>query len=101
MRSRARRRRCAKLASSLPRVVGVAACPWVRDSIGSAACRRASSRRAAATRASAGDRESTRLNSSHGYISYAVFCLKKKKKKESDKLDYHTAIGICESVGVA
>src|SRR5205809_6119602 len=28
----------------------------------------------------AGDRKSTRLNSSHGYISYAVFCLKKKKK---------------------
>src|ERR1041385_8767501 len=28
----------------------------------------------------ASDRKSTRLNSSHGYISYAVFCLKKKKK---------------------
>src|SRR2546422_1242730 len=28
------------------------------------------------------DRKSTRLNSSHGYISYAVFCLKKKKKHE-------------------
>src|SRR2546422_4127859 len=28
-----------------------------------------------------GDRKSTRLNSSHGYISYAVFCLKKKKPK--------------------
>src|SRR2546429_2604916 len=35
----------------------------------------------ATTRAEAspsGDRKSTRLNSSHGYISYAVFCLKKK-----------------------
>src|SRR5205809_1205242 len=31
------------------------------------------------------DRKSTRLNSSHGYISYAVFCLKKKKKKEITK----------------
>src|SRR2546422_4571224 len=30
-----------------------------------------------------GDRKSTRLNSSHGYISYAVFCLKKKKKIKS------------------
>src|SRR2546429_5402358 len=30
-----------------------------------------------------GDRKSTRLNSSHGYISYAVFCLKKKKKSIS------------------
>src|SRR5438128_9530836 len=28
------------------------------------------------------DRKSTRLNSSHGSISYAVFCLKKKKKKQ-------------------
>src|SRR2546422_11360325 len=28
------------------------------------------------------DRKSTRLNSSHGYISYAVFCLKKKKKEK-------------------
>src|SRR2546429_3205345 len=33
------------------------------------------------------DRKSTRLNSSHGYISYAVFCLKKKKKK--NKILYH------------
>src|SRR2546422_7427263 len=29
-----------------------------------------------------GDRKSTRLNSSHGYISYAVFCLKKKKTQK-------------------
>src|SRR2546422_3280231 len=28
------------------------------------------------------DRKSTRLNSSHGYISYAVFCLKKKKQQQ-------------------
>src|SRR5687768_18273731 len=34
------------------------------------------------------DRKSTRLNSSHGYISYAVFCLK--KKKQNNTLD-HTA----------
>src|SRR5207245_1767104 len=34
------------------------------------------------------DRKSTRLNSSHGSISYAVFCLKKKKKKKkTDKLN--------------
>src|SRR2546429_4477093 len=30
------------------------------------------------------DRKSTRLNSSHGYISYAVFCLKKKNDKDLD-----------------
>src|SRR2546422_2538016 len=35
----------------------------------------------------AGDRKSTRLNSSHGYISYAVFCLKK-KKKNTEKVTY-------------
>src|SRR2546422_4875593 len=29
------------------------------------------------------DRKSTRLNSSHGYISYAVFCLKKKKNTDT------------------
>src|SRR2546422_1234335 len=32
------------------------------------------------------DRKSTRLNSSHGYISYAVFCLKKKKKKKMKRI---------------
>src|SRR2546429_5124343 len=31
------------------------------------------------------DRKSTRLNSSHGYISYAVFCLKKKKTQATTK----------------
>src|SRR5258708_8789492 len=31
------------------------------------------------------DRKSTRLNSSHQIISYAVFCLKKKKKKQLDE----------------
>src|SRR3712207_7688408 len=31
------------------------------------------------------DRKSTRLNSSHANISYAVFCLKKKKEPETDK----------------
>src|SRR2546422_5532935 len=35
-----------------------------------------------------GDRKSTRLNSSHGYISYAVFCLKKKKHKASPPQTY-------------
>src|SRR2546422_10717031 len=33
------------------------------------------------TKCVSADRKSTRLNSSHGYISYAVFCLKKKKKQ--------------------
>src|SRR2546427_1419159 len=49
--------------------------------------------RAAAARAGGGvcrglphrDRKSTRLNSSHSQISYAVFCLKKKKKKQKNQ----------------
>src|SRR2546421_9344616 len=32
-----------------------------------------------------GDRKSTRLNSSHDQISYAVFCLKKKKKNDTER----------------
>src|SRR5256884_3747682 len=36
------------------------------------------------------DRKSTRLNSSHGYISYAVFCLKKKKKIDKCYCAYQT-----------
>src|SRR5207245_4355529 len=32
-----------------------------------------------------GDRKSTRLNSSHGSISYAVFCLKKKKNRNNNQ----------------
>src|SRR5256885_4608929 len=38
-------------------------------------------RRTATLSAAGGDRKSTRLNSSHLVISYAVFCLKKKKRK--------------------
>src|SRR3989449_358603 len=41
-----------------------------------------------------GDRKSTRLNSSHGYISYAVFCLKKKKKPSRILADMRT---LCEA----
>src|SRR2546422_7711557 len=39
-----------------------------------------------------GDRKSTRLNSSHGYISYAVFCLKKKKKNQVHSHDQTATI---------
>src|SRR5688572_32186378 len=37
------------------------------------------------------DRKSTRLNSSHSQISYAVFCLKKKKENTNGRQDKHTA----------
>src|SRR2546422_1701666 len=46
-----------------------------------------------------GDRKSTRLNSSHGYISYAVFCLKKKKKNRS-KLITHDKTNVITSKAV-
>src|SRR3989449_7161536 len=43
------------------------------------------------------DRKSTRLNSSHGYISYAVFCLKKKKTKPDrrDRTAVHRSVYRC------
>src|SRR5256884_1882454 len=43
------------------------------------------------------DRKSTRLNSSHGYISYAVFCLKKKKNNPIPLTLGQAALGVCYS----
>src|SRR2546429_6673098 len=51
-----------------------AAAPGIREGISGG---RGHKKRVAVHR----DRKSTRLNSSHGYISYAVFCLKKKKTR--------------------
>src|SRR2546422_7487201 len=45
--------------------------------------------------AARGDRKSTRLNSSHGYISYAVFCLKKNKK--GNIVDRYTIVRVLET----
>src|SRR2546429_433802 len=53
----------------------------------------------------ASDRKSTRLNSSHGYISYAVFCLKKKKTTIKEGVDvvtrgnevFHGAVTVLEA----
>src|SRR2546422_3451922 len=60
--------------------------PWPE---GAATCSASCSRRVSR------DRKSTRLNSSHGYISYAVFCLKKKKKDHNkNKHIYHTTMYI-------
>src|SRR3989449_2195816 len=55
-----------KLGRSYPRIVRGEGC-WLYDEQGKGYL-------------DAQDRKSTRLNSSHGYISYAVFCLKKKKQ---------------------
>src|SRR5256885_11712603 len=43
------------------------------------------------------DRKSTRLNSSHLVISYAVFCLKKKKKQYCTEPDTDTELVLCEA----
>src|SRR5438034_8785875 len=57
----------------------------VGDRTGSRAGQADRDRRVVGGRCGAVDRKSTRLNSSHTVISYAVFCLKKKKKKTKDK----------------
>src|SRR2546430_11063775 len=41
------------------------------------------------------DRKSTRLNSSHSQISYAVFCLKKKKKTQNNKISTNIEEAVC------
>src|SRR3712207_7072062 len=81
--------------SALPRVDGgVEALPGpddpleraaehVRDELGDGGL--VAGAHAVAPEAEEGDRKSTRLNSSHANISYAVFCLKKKNKREHDK----------------
>src|SRR5256885_5927865 len=40
------------------------------------------------------DRKSTRLNSSHLVISYAVFCLKKKKLDQAARIDRYSSLGV-------
>src|SRR2546422_6888214 len=54
---------------------------WAAPVLAARACRSAGS-----TGRSRLDRKSTRLNSSHGYISYAVFCLKKKKNTYQQRI---------------
>src|SRR5687768_17622084 len=49
-------------------------------------------RQAASPGAGIEDRKSTRLNSSHGYISYAVFCLKKKNEEREPRVRISTRI---------
>src|SRR5436190_13943920 len=71
----------AAAACAARRAVGVAQCSGVAG--GDAPLRGRGGAAAGGARHSAAlrDRKSTRLNSSHTVISYAVFCLKKKKKK--------------------
>src|SRR3712207_7030955 len=47
------------------------------------------------------DRKSTRLNSSHANISYAVFCLKKKNKSVGNNSSSSVSVNKCEQVGLS
>src|SRR2546430_9656904 len=51
----------------------------------------------AQSRCATGDRKSTRLNSSHSQISYAVFCLKKKKFH----ISHESSVDLCEVILLA
>src|SRR3712207_7271733 len=73
-----------------PTVAGAAAGSSFRAAAGAAASAAASAAAAGpgeAAGAAGADRKSTRLNSSHANISYAVFCLKKKKRKQCSNND--------------
>src|SRR3989449_7774302 len=52
-----------------------------------------------ATRSAERDRKSTRLNSSHGYISYAVFCLKKKKHNKRNEREHRVGLQGTRRIG--
>src|SRR5256885_5465019 len=70
-----RRVRAGRASRAVPRAVGSCLSrAWLTPTVGAASTSRAHHRRSE-------DRKSTRLNSSHLVISYAVFCLKKKKKQ--------------------
>src|SRR2546427_6028342 len=57
---------------------------------------RTSGRTERASTTAPADRKSTRLNSSHSQISYAVFCLKKKKKSENNDSSFEHYLTIIE-----
>src|SRR2546422_7091932 len=77
----------------MPRPIGCTGSLNVRRiTDGGAATTTPATQRESADGAGSGDRKSTRLNSSHGYISYAVFCLKKKKTYKNTKREGGTTL---------
>src|SRR5689334_24460338 len=74
------RARALPAAAAKHRGAGVRRAPAVEDAVARAAAHPYDARMSASR-----DRKSTRLNSSHSSISYAVFCLKKKKKNKHEK----------------
>src|SRR5690349_22453639 len=67
------------------------------DFLECAGCHRSVGRTGFYCRSSRRDRKSTRLNSSHVEISYAVFCLKKKKKTKKTYL-HHCTSTYCSTI---
>src|SRR2546430_3795260 len=88
-------------ASTSPAHTSIAAMPAARRTTSLDTSRRRSARE---RRSPDPDRKSTRLNSSHSQISYAVFCLKKKKqcdsKRGADPADQHPGAESDLGVGV-
>src|SRR2546422_1683175 len=76
------------LRDGLTRYALAAGVPELRDAIAHSLAARGVRAAAENVIVAPGDRKSTRLNSSHGYISYAVFCLKKKKTENSSNSRY-------------
>src|SRR3989440_10466131 len=68
-------------------------CAWRPDPWRSVSKGRMSSLKRSGGSSTFSDRKSTRLNSSHDQISYAVFCLKKKKKKNNEQPSYNKHAG--------
>src|SRR2546422_6634381 len=81
------RQRCSQRQPTTPNGAKMCAHEWSRFrrflNCGDVRCSGGERSIAAGRKMSTKDRKSTRLNSSHGYISYAVFCLKKKKKQDN------------------
>src|SRR2546430_12095960 len=69
-------------------VVAVARCGAARRRVDEVRLARSAAEGEGRERLGAGDRKSTRLNSSHSQISYAVFCLKKKNYSQYSPLEY-------------
>src|SRR2546427_6136248 len=91
--------------TAIPRASSASAMSWRWQRHGTASahmtttgCAPASAinRARACSNAGVSDRKSTRLNSSHSQISYAVFCLKKKKNETIHQLNHILELGLLE-----
>src|SRR5688500_20022193 len=81
------RSRCAPKAQPPPKMLGIIRGRGEQHSAGKGS---AGHSHVGGSSSNPGDRKSTRLNSSHLVISYAVFCLKKKNKKNTNSSIHET-----------